>query len=159
MSEIIDENDGNVKSAEQSDKYIMMTETPVRPLIMKLAVPTIISMMITGIYNSVYTYFVGKISTEATAAVGIVFSVMAVIQALGFFWGHGAGNYISRSLGAGKKKEAEEISPKNQYYYAKLYSLRKYHISSEPRMRRFRIPKPIWRLFLSVHPLPVVSLF
>ena len=110
MSEIIDENDGNVKSAEQSDKYIMMTETPVRPLIMKLAVPTIISMMITGIYNSVDTYFVGKISTEATAAVGIVFSVMAVIQALGFFWGHGAGNYISRSLGAGKKKEAEEMA-------------------------------------------------
>ena len=95
---------------EKSEKYKMMVETPVRPLILRLAVPTIISMMVTGIYNSVDTYFVGKISTEATAAVGIVFSVMAVIQAIGFFWGHGSGNYISRSLGAGNKKEAEEMA-------------------------------------------------
>ena len=97
-------------SDTNSQKYKLMVETPVRPLIIKLAIPTIISMMVTGIYSSVDTYFVGKISTEATAAVGIVFSVMAVIQAMGFFWGHGSGNYISRSLGAGKKKEAEEMA-------------------------------------------------
>ena len=63
----------------------MLREMPVPQLILKLSVPTIISMMVTALYNSADTYFVGKISTEATAAVGLVFSVMAIIQAVGFF--------------------------------------------------------------------------
>lgn len=95
------------------DKYTYMTETPVPKLICSLAVPTIISMLVTGIYNSADTYFVGRISenaTGATAAVGIVFPMMAIIQALGFFFGHGSGNFLSRSLGAGKKKEASEMA-------------------------------------------------
>ena len=57
----------------------MMTETPVPQLIIKLSIPTIISMLVTAFYNSADTYFVGKISTEATAAVGLVFSVMAIL--------------------------------------------------------------------------------
>ena len=88
----------------------MMTETPVPKLITKLAVPTVISMLVTGLYNSADTFFVGKISTEATAAVGLVFSVMAIIQALGFFCGHGSGNYIARMLGSGDMKEANEAA-------------------------------------------------
>ncbi len=87
-----------------------MTETPVPKLITSLAVPTIISMLVTGIYNTADTYFVGKISTEATAAVGLVFTVMALIQAIGFFCGHGSGNYLSRMLGAGNLKEANETA-------------------------------------------------
>ncbi|MBQ4176719.1 MAG: MATE family efflux transporter, partial [Lachnospiraceae bacterium] len=54
--------------------------------------------------------FVGRISTQATAAVGLVFSVMAVIQAMGFFCGQGSGTYLSRMLGAGKKQEANEVA-------------------------------------------------
>ena len=91
----------------------MMTETPVPKLITKLAVPTIISMLVTGFYNMADTYFVAQIpgkGTQATAAVGIVFPMMAVIQALGFMFGHGSGNYLSRMLGAGKKKEASEMA-------------------------------------------------
>ncbi|MBO4863715.1 MAG: MATE family efflux transporter [Eubacterium sp.] len=88
----------------------MMTETPVPQLIIKLSIPTIISMLVTAFYNSADTYFVGRISTEATAAVGLVFSVMAIIQALGFFCGHGSGNYLSRMLGAGNKKEANDMA-------------------------------------------------
>ena len=87
----------------------MLREMPVPQLILKLSVPTIISMMVTALYNSADTYFVGKISTEATAAVGLVFSVMAIIQAVGFFCGHGSGNYLSRMLGANKKEEANQI--------------------------------------------------
>ena len=87
-----------------------MTETPVPQLIIKLSIPTIISMLVTAFYNSADTYFVGKISTEGTAAVGLVFSVMAIIQALGFFCGHGSGNYLSRMLGAGRKQEANEMA-------------------------------------------------
>ena len=92
------------------DRFTYMTQTPVPKLITTLAIPTIISMLVTGIYNTADTYFVGRISTQATAAVGLVFSVMAIIQAFGFFCGHGSGNYISRMLGAGNKKEANEAA-------------------------------------------------
>ena len=67
-------------------------------------------MLVTGIYNSADTFFVGRISTQGTAAVGLVFSVMAVIQALGFFCGQGSGNYLSRLLGAGDREKANEIA-------------------------------------------------
>ena len=99
-------------NVQQSDKgrYEFLTQTPIPSLILKLAVPTIISMLVTGIYNSADTFFVGRISTQATAAVGLVFSVMAIIQAIGFFCGHGSGNFLSRMLGAGKKKEADEMA-------------------------------------------------
>ncbi len=92
------------------DRFEYMTTTPVPKLISTLAVPTIISMLVTGIYNTADTFFVGKISTQATAAVGLVFPVMAMVQALGFFCGHGSGNYLSRMLGAGKKEEANNMA-------------------------------------------------
>lgn len=87
-----------------------MIETPVRKLVCTLAGPTILSMLITSFYNMADTFFVGKINTQATAAVGVVFSLMAVIQAIGFFFGHGSGNYISRKLGAQETAEAENMS-------------------------------------------------
>ena len=87
-----------------------LTKTPIPELIIKLSIPTIISMLVTALYNMADTYFVGKISTQATASVGLVFSVMAIIQALGFFCGHGSGNFIARMLGAGKVKEANEMA-------------------------------------------------
>ena len=92
------------------DKREFMTQTPVPKLILTLAGPTIISMLVTGFYNTADTFFVGQISTQATAAVGLCFTVMALIQALGFFCGHGSGNYLSRMLGAGNKKEANEMA-------------------------------------------------
>ena len=97
-------------NAAAEKRYIEMTETPVKPLIMRLAVPTIISMLVTALYNAADTFFVGRISTEAIAAVGLSFSVMAVIQAFGFFFGQGSGTYLSRMLGAGKQKEAAEMA-------------------------------------------------
>ncbi len=92
------------------NRYEYLTQTPVPKLISRLAVPTILSMLVTGIYNAADTFFVGRISTQATAAVGLVFSVMALIQAVGFFCGQGSGSYISRLLGAGKKQEAEKAA-------------------------------------------------
>ena len=93
-----------------------LTMTPVPKLILSLSVPTIISMMVTAIYNTADTFFVARVSqdyevnTAATAAVGLVFTVMAIIQAFGFFFGHGSGNYLSRMLGAGNHKEADEMA-------------------------------------------------
>ena len=80
-------------------QFRRMTETPIPQLILSLAAPTILSMLITSIYNLSDTFFVGQISTSASGAVGVVSSLMAIIQALGFMLGHGAGTIISRSLG------------------------------------------------------------
>lgn len=90
----------------QEEKVTYMTTQPVNHLVCEMAVPTIISMLVTAFYNMADTFFVGKINTQSTAAVGVVFSVMALIQALGFFFGHGSGNFISRRLGARKYEEA-----------------------------------------------------
>lgn len=98
----------NFVNAEEKRKY--MLETPVKKLVCTLAGPTILSMLITSFYNMVDTFFVGRIDTQATGAVGIVFSVMAIIQAVGFFFGHGSGNYISRKLGAKEMEEAEKMA-------------------------------------------------
>lgn len=87
-----------MKFNNAEEKRIYMTEEPVEKLVCTLAGPTILSMLITSFYNMADTFFVGKLNTQSTAAVGVVFSLMAVIQAVGFFFGHGSGNYISRKL-------------------------------------------------------------
>ncbi len=95
----------------QELKYKQMTEPPVERLIAKLAVPCIISMLVTSFYNMADTFFVGQLkSNAATGAVGVVFSMMAVIQAIGFFFGQGSGNYISRMLGGKHYEEAENMA-------------------------------------------------
>ena len=103
--ESVNNNKANVDGRRE-----FLTKTPIPELIIKLSIPTIISMLVTALYNMADTYFVGKISTQATASVGLVFSVMAIIQALGFFCGHGSGNFIARMLGANKVKEANEMA-------------------------------------------------
>lgn len=81
-------------------QYEKMTATPIPRLIATLSVPTIISMLVTNIYNLVDTAFVGRLGTSASGAVGIVFGFMAIIQAFGFMFGQGSGSIISRALGA-----------------------------------------------------------
>ena len=95
---------------QKNGNYEFLTQAPVGRVIATMAVPTIISMLVTSLYNIVDTYFVGKISTQATAAVGVVFPVMTVIQAFGFFFGQGSGTYISRSLGAQKSADASKMA-------------------------------------------------
>ena len=98
------------RSSVQEQKYIAMTNGSVEVLVCKMALPTMAIMMISAIYNMADTYFVGKIGTSATAGVAIVFSLMGVIQATGFFFGHGSGSYISRKLGEKKIEEAEYMA-------------------------------------------------
>ena len=96
---------------QQEEKYLQMTQPPVKKLICKLAVPCIISMLVTAFYNMADTYFVGMLkSNAATGAVGVVFSMMAIIQAVGFFFGQGSGNYISRELGRKNYQEASNMA-------------------------------------------------
>lgn len=92
------------------EQYKLMTETPVSKLIIKLGIPTTISMLVTNIYNMADTYFVGTLGTSASGAVGVVFGLMAIIQACGFTFGHGAGSIISRKLGARDNETANFVA-------------------------------------------------
>jgi len=78
--------------------YKKMTETPVSMLILKLGIPTTISMLITSIYNMADTYFVGTLGPSAQAATGVLFTLQAIIQGIAFMFGHGSGTFISREL-------------------------------------------------------------
>lgn len=98
-----------------TDLYQRMTTAPVRGLIVRLALPTMASMLVTALYNLATTFYVGRLSTQATAAVGVAFAAMAVIQAVGFFFGQGSGNAISRHLGAQQQREAERMAATGFY--------------------------------------------
>ncbi len=97
-------------SDAQERKYTMMTRQPVEKLVLRLAVPSMITMMISAIYNMADTFYVARIDIQSPAAVGIVFSYMAFIQAIAFFFGHGSANYISRALGAKDREGAALIA-------------------------------------------------
>jgi putative MATE family efflux protein len=92
---------------DSPDQRQKMLETPIPPLVAKLAVPTIISMMVTSIYNMADTYFVSQINNSASGAVGVVFSMMAIIQAAGFTVGMGSGSIASRLLGQNDRDTAD----------------------------------------------------
>ena len=93
---------------EEKRKYL--TDEKIPTLVLNMAVPSIISMLITSFYNMADTFFVGQIGTTATAAVGVIFPLMSIIQALGFTFGHGSGNYISRKLGQGEVEDAKKMA-------------------------------------------------
>ncbi|SFR75631.1 MATE family efflux transporter [[Clostridium] aminophilum] len=90
----------------QEQRFNQMMNERIETLIPKLALPSIVSMLITAIYNMADTFFVSQISTSASGAVGIIFSMTAAIQAMAFTIGMGSGNMISRLLGQKKKEDA-----------------------------------------------------
>lgn len=104
---------------EQDKQFVKMTETPVGKLIASLSVPTIISMLVTSVYNMADTFFVSKLGTSASGAVGVVFSLMAMIQAVGFTFGMGSGSWISRLLGAKDEEMTREVGA--SAFYATLF--------------------------------------
>lgn len=103
------------KEMTYEEKYEMMVETPVNRLIPRLAVPTIVSMLITSVYNMADTFFVSQLSTSASGAVGVNFSLMAMIQAIGFTLGMGSGNYMSRMLGRREQDRAQRACSTSVY--------------------------------------------
>lgn len=99
-----------VSEKKSNKQYEKMMFTPVPKLIISLSIPTIISMMVTNLYNLVDTAFVGTINTSASGAVGIVFGFMAILQAIGFTFGQGSGSIISRMLGAKDSENASKVA-------------------------------------------------
>ena len=101
---------------EQDAKYLRMTTEPVPRLILEMAVPTILSMLVTNLYNLADTFFIGQTNTQSTAALGVVFPFMSLIQAVSFFFGHGSGNYTSRQLGARQSGNATTMAVSGLVY-------------------------------------------
>lgn len=93
---------------EQKVRYL--TTEPIPKLVRELSIPTMVSMMVTAFYNMADTAFVGRLDNQSTAAVGVAFSAMAMIQAISFLFGHGSGNYISRQLGARNYEDARHMA-------------------------------------------------
>lgn len=89
------------KEVSAEERHLMMTTHPVGGLILKMSLPTISTMLVNSLYNMVDTYFVSKISISASAAVGIVFPLFAIIQALSMMFALGGGSFIARKLGEG----------------------------------------------------------
>lgn len=90
----------SLEQEKQKKQYERMTEQPIGSLLVSLSIPTIISMMVTNIYNTVDTAFVGTLGTSESGATGVVFGFMAILQAIAFMCGQGGGSIMSRRLGA-----------------------------------------------------------
>ena len=86
-----------------------MTQSPLEPLILRLAVPAIVSNLVTVTYNMADTWFIGRLGTSQSGAVGVAFSVMTIMQAIGFFFGQGGGNSLSRELGKRNEERASRL--------------------------------------------------
>lgn len=99
------------------NKFDKMTNAPVKPLITSLAIPTIATMLVSALYNMADSFFVGKIDTASVASIGIVFSVMTLLQAVGFFLGHGSGILISTFLGE-KQKEKASVYANTAFFFS-----------------------------------------
>ncbi len=91
-------------------QYERMTEDSIPGLIARLSVPTILSMLVTNIYNLVDTAFVGRLGTSQSGAVGVIFGYMSIIQAIGFMFGQGAGSITARLMGARDEENASRIA-------------------------------------------------
>lgn len=84
---------------------------PLLPLLIRMALPTMTGMMVSVIYSITDILWIGRLNdTGMTAAIGITFSFVSLVQALGFWYGYGSGNVMSRVLGAKDDAEAEIIS-------------------------------------------------
>ena len=99
-----------IQSMTPEKRNEMMLNAPVSRVIPRLAVPTIISMLITAIYNMADTFFVSQLGTSASGAVGVIFSAMAIIQAVSFMMGMGTGTNVSQALGAGDEERAKRYA-------------------------------------------------
>ena len=99
-----------MKGMSPEKRTQMMLQAPVSRVIPRLAIPTIISMLITAIYNMADTFFVSQIGTSASGAVGVIFSAMAIIQAVSFMMGMGTGTNVSQALGAGDEERAHRYA-------------------------------------------------
>ena len=96
---------------DSGEKYRHITEDKLYPMLWRMAIPSMIGMIVSAVYSMTDTYFIGKLNrTELTASVGLVFAFISIVQAVGFWFGYGAGNFVSRQIGARKINEADKMT-------------------------------------------------
>ena len=84
---------------------------PVARAVATLAVPTIISQIVTMIYNLADTFFVGQIGDPLmVAAVSLVSPWFNLLTALGNLFGLGGSSLISRMLGAKNHEDVKHVA-------------------------------------------------
>ncbi len=103
----------NIMSDEQKreERFLKITTGKIYPLLVKMAIPSMVGMIVATVYNMTDTFWVGKLNDATlTASVGVVFTFVSIIQAIGFWFGYGSGNYVSRMLGKKEVDKAEEMA-------------------------------------------------
>lgn len=97
--------------SKQEERYKRITEAKIYPLLWRMALPSMAGMIVSSVYSMTDTFFIGRLDrTELTASVGVAFSFISIVQAIGFWFGYGSGNYISRQLGKKNAKEAQVMA-------------------------------------------------
>lgn len=91
-------------------RITMLREMPIPQLLIKMGLPTMIGMLVTGLYSIVDACFVGGLGTQQMGAISVVFPVGQILSGLGLLFGGGASSYISRLLGAGDRKQANHVA-------------------------------------------------
>ena len=100
----------NAVAERERKQFVKMTRTPIPRLIIGLGIPTMLSMMVTSLYNLADTAFVSKLGDPATAAISNLLALMAIIQAVGFTYGMGSGSIVSALLGKRDREGADRIA-------------------------------------------------
>ena len=84
----------------------IMGTMEINPLLVKLSVPMMISMLVQALYNVVDSVFVSWVSEEALTAVSLAFSLQNMMIAVGVGTGVGVNAMLSKSLGEKNQKRA-----------------------------------------------------
>ncbi|TDP88637.1 putative MATE family efflux protein [Halanaerobium saccharolyticum] len=103
-------------------KSSRMGEEPIVKLLFKLSAPAIIGMIIQAMYNIVDSIYVGRLSTDALSALSISFPVQMFLIAIGVGTGVGTSSLISRLLGQGNKKRANNVA-EHVFFIAIIYGI------------------------------------
>ncbi len=101
-------DDAHARAAQRT--FERMTTAPVAGLVVRLGIPTMLSMLITALYNTASTYYVSYLGTSAVGAMGVVFALQIVIQAIGIMIGQGCASQASRLLGAKNFARADTLA-------------------------------------------------
>ena len=110
-------------TTRQEQRRMLMLNEPVHRVIPKMAIPTIISFLITSIYNLADTYFVSSLGTNATAAVSVNGSLDQLIMMCGSMLAVGASSYIARLMGEGKDEKASQVISTAFFSASRFFSL------------------------------------
>lgn len=94
-----------------TEKEDLFSSMPEKKAVITLAIPTVISQIITVIYNMADTFFVGQMDDpNQVAAATLAMPLFMFMTALANLFGIGGASFISRSLGANDREKASHCS-------------------------------------------------